>query len=329
MAPPYTNKATVNELAADYASIIKGKTILTTGVTPGGLGAVFVEAIAASNPALLILAGRTACKVQATADAITSKYPDVRTRMLILDLSSMKQVREAAKEVKSWADVPRIDVLVNNAAVMAIDYKATVEGFETQFATGHLGHFLFTNLIIDKLLASGSPRVVSVSSDGHRLSAIRWADPHWGNGETYSKWHAYGQTKTANMLLAVSLAEKLGKRGLRAYSLHPGVIISTGLGNHLDPSESGDFADLTKADRAMGNIEGWKGFDFVPSEVGAATHAFAAFDPSLEDHNGAYLLESRLADPYRDTVKPWATSSIEADRLWKLSEELLGQKFSY
>lgn len=179
MTSNYTNKTTVQELVTDYASIIKGKVILTTGVTPGGLGASFVEAIAEASPALLILAGRNEAKNQKTADAITAKNPNVKTRNLVLDLSSLKAVRKAAEEVNSWDDVPQIDVLVNNAAIMAVDYALTEDGFESQFATGHLGHFLFTNLIIEKVLAAKDPRVVSVSSDGHRAQGIRFADPHF------------------------------------------------------------------------------------------------------------------------------------------------------
>jgi hypothetical protein len=149
------------------------------------------------------------------------------------------------------------------------------------------------------------------------------------------------------MLFALSLAEKLGKRGLQAYSLHPGVIMSTGLSNHLNQSEDGDFkilrtsrlTQLTKdcllttctgeTDRLQGNSEGWADFDTVTSDVGTATHAFAAFDDTIAERNGAYLLKCRVADPYVDTLKPWATSPIEADKLWKLSEELVGQKFEY
>ncbi|KAF7559300.1 hypothetical protein G7046_g4852 [Stylonectria norvegica] len=327
---PYTDRTTVDELTSDYASIIKGKVILTTGVTPGGLGATFVEVIAASNPGLLILAGRNAAKCQKTADTIAAKHPNVKTRVLILDLGSLAAVRKAADEVNSWADVPEIDVLVNNAAVMATDYALTPDGFETQFGTNHLAHFLFTNLIIDKILAAKAPRVVSVSSDGHRLGPVRFADPHYSNGEHYNKWTAYGQAKTANMLFAVSLAEKLGKRGLQAYSLHPGVIMNTGLGGHLDfASEDGDFKTLAAADKYLGNKEGWGQFDFVGADVGSATHAFAAFDQSIADKNGAYLQKCRVSDPFVDTYKPWASDPVEATKLWKLSEELVRQEFSY
>lgn len=263
--PAYTDKTTIHELVADYKERINGKVILTTGVTPGGLGATFVEGIAKANPSLLILAGRSASKVEATAKAIAELNPNVKTKTLIVDLGSMKSVRNAAQEVNSWADVPKIDVLVNNAAIMATEFQLTEDGFESQFATCHLGHFLFTNLIIKKLLAAEAPRVVNVSSSGHRASHIRFADPHFSvsfrslkttssrscanrrqNGETYEKWVAYGQAKTANMLFSISLAEKLEKRGLRSYSLHPGVIMGTGLAGHLNAAEEGDFSVLSK-----------------------------------------------------------------------------------
>ncbi|KAF4457058.1 hypothetical protein F53441_973 [Fusarium austroafricanum] len=320
-------KTTVHQAAQAYAPIIKGKTILTTGVSPGGLGAVFLEAIAFAEPELIILAGRSTSKLQQTADALAQKNPSLKTRLLTIDLGSLRSVREAAEEVNRWTDVPKIDVLVNNAGIMATDFKLSEEGFENQFVSNHLSHYLFTNLIMGKILASESPRIVSVASSGHRLGPIRWADPHFGhNGDLYHKWRAYGQSKTANMLFAISLAEKLGSRGLQAYSLHPGAILSTSLGSHLE-----GLNDLVEFDRAVGDSWGWIDWATLPvtSEVGAATHAFAAFDPDLKEHNGAYLLDCRLADPFTDTVRPWATSSTEAEMLWRRSEEMVGQKFSY
>lgn len=173
----HDSKTTVHQLAREYAPIIKGKTVLTTGASPGGLGALFIKAIAAAEPGLAILAGRNVDKLQQTADDLSSKHPNLKTKLLALDLSSLASVRAAAEEVKGWSDVPKIDVLVNNAGIMATDFKLTEDGFESQFAANHLGHFLFTNLIMDKILASESPRIVSVSSNGHRLGPIRWGDP--------------------------------------------------------------------------------------------------------------------------------------------------------
>ncbi|KAF4977544.1 hypothetical protein FZEAL_5915 [Fusarium zealandicum] len=327
---PYTSSTPIGEVVSDYADIIKGKTVLTTGVTPGSLGAIFVEATAAASPGLLILAGRSVPKLQQLSATIAKAHPNVKTRALVVDLCSMESVRKAANEVNSWEDVSKIDVVVNNAAVMAIPFALTADGFETQFAAGHLGHFLLTNLIMDKVLASESPRIVNVSSNGHSLGPVRFYDPWYSNGETYNKWSAYGQAKTANMLFSLSLAQKLGSRGLQSYSLHPGLIMSTGLGVHLDLTEQGsDLISLLQAQRSRGHVEGWEFPGAVTAEVGAATHAVAAFDPNIKASNGAYLLESRLADPYVDTYKPWARDTVEADKLWALSEKLLGEKFSY
>ncbi|RFU77519.1 ww domain-containing oxidoreductase [Trichoderma arundinaceum] len=327
MVREYDTNTTGDDLLKDLSREIKGKVVLTTGVTLGTLGGYFVETIAKAQPAGLILAGRSLEKSQKTADALKAAHPDIDIRTLQLELSSLAAVREAAATVNSWQDVPHIDVLVNNAGLMATDFKLTVDGYELQFASNHLGHFLFTNLIMDKLLAAKAPRVVNVSSDGHRLNPIRWADYNFRNGESYNRWHAYGQSKTANMLMALSLAEKLGpKHGLTAFSLHPGVI-STSLGNHLDFSVA--VPELAAVDKAFGNAEGWEDFKWKSPERGVATHIYAAFEPSLKEHNGAYLENSHIADPYTETVKPWATSKTEADRLWKLSEKLVGQEFSY
>ncbi|KAJ6780783.1 hypothetical protein PWT90_05687 [Aphanocladium album] len=323
MPEPYDETATASGLTKDLAAHIKGKVILTTGVSPKGLGAAFVQAIAHAQPALVILAARTPSKIAETAQAIEAACPGVRTRSLALSLDSLAAAREAAETVLSWEDVPVIDVLVNNAGIMAVEYKLSPDGFESQLATNHLGHFLFTNLIMDKILASSAPRIVNVSSDGHRLAPIRCGDYNFDGGKTYNKWTAYGQSKTANMLFSISLAHMLGSRGLESYSLHPGVI-GTNLGVHLE-----EFESLKDADRVLGNKEGWSDFKWKTADEGAATHVYAAFSPNLTDHNGAYLENSHVADPCVETVKPWATSPIEAAQLWTLSEKLVGQDFLY
>lgn len=326
MPPNYDATATASGIVDDLASEIQGKVVMTTGVSPGGLGSHFVEAIAKASPALLILAARSLEKAEQTAQTIKAINPDVETRALELDLGSLAAVRKAADTVLSWTDVPLIDVLVNNAGIMAVDYALTSDGYESQFATNHLAPFLLTNLIMNKLLVSSSPRVVNVSSDGHRLSHIRWDDYNFHNSTTYNKWVAYGQSKTANMLFSLSLAEKLGTVGLLSFSLHPGVI-GTNLASHIDWGN--DYAGLPAVDRSLGNREGWAGFKWKSPNQGTATHVYAAFEPSLKGHNGVYLQDSHVADPWVETVKPWATSYFEAERLWKLSEDLVGQEFRY
>ena len=172
----YDTHTTADTIVKDLASQINGKVILTTGASPGGLGAFFNEHIACAKPKLLILAGRNTSKNQATADLLLKDHPGLRVKTVTLDLEDLQNVRDAASTINGWSDVSNIDVLVNNAGIMACEYAKTEDGIERQFAAGHVGHFLFTNLIMDKILASESPRVVVVSSDGHRLSAIRWPD---------------------------------------------------------------------------------------------------------------------------------------------------------
>lgn len=176
MPGPYSANSTADELVADYADIIKGKVILTTGVSPGSLGGYFVQTVAKAKPAWLILAARNPDKLSKISSEITSASPEVKVRTLQVDLSSFKSVRDAAATVNSWDDIPAIDVLVNNAGIMAVDYKLTEDGIESHFATNHLGPFLFTNLIIKKLTAAKEPRIVNISSDQHRMGAIRFHD---------------------------------------------------------------------------------------------------------------------------------------------------------
>lgn len=226
---PYNRQnALASTIASDNATHIAGKIIITTGVTQNGLGATFVETIAQHKPRLLILAGRSPNKVEATAAKI-AQISNVETRILTLDLASQANIREAAKQVLDWEDVEHIDVLVNSAGIMAGPYRTTQDGIEAQFGSNHIGHFLFTNLIMSKILAARNPRIVNVSSNGHRYSGVRFEDWNFQDGKVYDQWEAYGQSKTANILFSKALAEKLGGRGLRAYSLHPGVAFGTSL----------------------------------------------------------------------------------------------------
>jgi NAD(P)-dependent dehydrogenase (short-subunit alcohol dehydrogenase family) len=143
----------------------------------GGLGQETARAIALHAPKLIILAGRTVSKVQDAQDAIKKAAQDTPTRKLILDLASQKKVREAAKEVNSWTDVPTIDIVINNAGIMAQPFQLNEDGIESQFGANHIGHFLFTQLIIGKILASGDgARVVNLSSNGYQMGGVRWND---------------------------------------------------------------------------------------------------------------------------------------------------------
>jgi NAD(P)-dependent dehydrogenase (short-subunit alcohol dehydrogenase family) len=185
MAKSYSIETTSDDLAKNYTDIIKGKTVFATGVTHGSIGGQYVESVAASSPALIILAGRSIDKLRREAEVIAEKSPDVKTKLLVVDLGSLASVRKAAEEVNSWDDVPVIDVVCNCAGVMALPFKLTEDGYESHFAMNHLGHFLLTNLIMGKVLASPAPRIVMVSSDGHRVSYIRWNDINYDVSHTH------------------------------------------------------------------------------------------------------------------------------------------------
>lgn len=165
-------------------------------------------------------------RLRQTQENIAKLAPGVKTKPLILDLASLKQVRQAAQEVESW-DIA-IDVLINNAAVMSIPQRELSEdGYELQFASNHLGPFLFTNTILPSLKRATAPRVVSVSSWGHHQSPVNFDDINWE--KSYDKFATYGQSKTANILFAIGLSSKCG---VCAVSLHPG-LIRTDLWRHL------------------------------------------------------------------------------------------------
>jgi NAD(P)-dependent dehydrogenase (short-subunit alcohol dehydrogenase family) len=146
-------------------------------VTLGGLGQETARVIALRFPKLIILAGRTPSKVKEAQDAIKVAAPETPTRQLILDLASLKKVRVAAEEVNGWTDVPTIDIVINNAGIMARPFELTEDGIESQFAANHIGHFLFTQLIMGKILASSSGgRVVNLSSNGYTQGCVRFND---------------------------------------------------------------------------------------------------------------------------------------------------------
>jgi NAD(P)-dependent dehydrogenase (short-subunit alcohol dehydrogenase family) len=312
----FNSESTADEVATIYSSVIKDKVILTTGVSTKSLGAAFVQTLAAHSPKLLILAGRTENKLQQTANAIKAKYPNASTRILILDLADQKQIHKAAAEVLAYPE--NIDVLMNNAGIMAAPYSTTKDGLESQFGTNHIGHFLFTSLILPKVLAAPHPRIVNITSAGHRFSPVRFDDPGFSDGNKYDKWAAYGQAKSANMLFTVELAKRYGSKGVLSYSVHPGTIW-TNLGNHLAQEE---FALVKQKDHDLGNFEAQRtSVEFKTLEQGTATHVYASFSPDIINHNGTYLLDSRLAKPFE--IRNNATDSDDAAKLWALSEKMI------
>ncbi|ORY60394.1 oxidoreductase [Leucosporidium creatinivorum] len=319
--PSFNASTSADEAASALASEILGKHVLITGVSPGGLGAEAARAIAQHSPALLILAGRSQAKIDETAAAIKKESPSTKLRPLVLDLSSLAAVRKAAEEVNSWPEP--IDVLINNAAIMANPRRElTVDGFESQFATNHLGHFLFTNLIYPRLSSSSSgPRIVNVSSRGHRRSAIRFEDFNFAEEGSYVPFVAYGQAKTANMLFSVELTKRWASIGATSFSLHPGVIY-TNLARLMSEEEKRAMGINTETGETQSTVFEWK---TLPQ--GAATHIVAAFDPNIAEQSGSYLDDCQLANQNAESYALDEESESNAERLWKLSEELVGDQF--
>jgi NAD(P)-dependent dehydrogenase (short-subunit alcohol dehydrogenase family) len=230
----------------------------------------------------------------------------------MLDLTSLDSVREFAAWYLDRHD--ELHLLINNAGVMYTPFGHTAEGFELQFGTNHVAHFLLTCLLVPALLAGAPSRVVNLSSAGHAGSDIVWDDPNFERRD-YDKFAAYGQSKTANILFSVELERRLGDRGVHAYAVHPGMI-ATELARHMTRD---DMAALQE--RARRNPSG----GMPPRktlEQGAATSVWAATAPELDGHGGTYLADCRVTDQHA----PWARDPGSAARLWALSETLVGQE---
>ncbi|TDW93123.1 NAD(P)-dependent dehydrogenase (short-subunit alcohol dehydrogenase family) [Kribbella pratensis] len=232
-----------------------------------------------------------------------------------LDLGSLESVEAFAD--RFLASGRSVDIVIDNAAIMASPETRVGPGWEAQFATNHLGHFALVNRLWPAIAAGGGARVVSVSSTGHRRSDIRWDDLEFRLG--YDKWEAYGQAKTANVLFAVQL-DALGKDfGVRAFALHPGGIL-TPLQRHLEKQEMVDYGWIDEDGNPLNPA-------FKSPEQGAATQVWAATSPQLDGIGGVFLEDCEVAEVSTDDapgVRPYAIDPASAERLWTVSAQLTG-----
>ncbi|MGW5263038.1 SDR family NAD(P)-dependent oxidoreductase [Microbispora sp. NPDC004025] len=286
---------------------LSGRTALVTGGY-SGLGLETTRALSSAGAQVIVPARRPAAAKEALRDI-------PRTETHELDLADLRSVRVFAETLVETGRT--IDLVVANAGIMACPETRVGPGWEAQFAVNHLGHFALVNHL-RPALADGGARVVSVSSGAHFGSGIRWNDIHFRDG--YDKWLAYGQSKTANILFAVHLDALGAAAGIRAFSLHPGSIL-TPLQRHIPRAEQ----------VALGWISpgGTPAEDFKTPEQGAATTVWAATSPLLEGHGGVYcedcdVAEVATGDTAGGRVAPWAVDPGEAARLWDLSAELTG-----
>lgn len=304
------------------AEVIKG--IDLTGkivVVTGGYSGIGVETVRAfrSAGAKVIVPARDMAK----AKAALAEMQDV----LIEEMDLLKPASIDAFADRFLSQFDKLHILVNNAAVMAAPLARDERGYESQFATNHLGHFQLTCRLWPALVRAEGARVVALSSYGHRRAGVDFHDPNFETRE-YDPWVAYGQSKTANSLFAVAL-DSIGQRqGVRAFAVHPGGIASN-LIRHMSQAAIDASKIFDEAGKPIIDPENNK----KSPEQGAATSVWCATSPQLEGMGGVYCADCEIARalPSDDStemhgVRPRATDPVAAGRLWQLSEQLTGAK---
>ncbi|PYH91364.1 putative short-chain dehydrogenase [Aspergillus ellipticus CBS 707.79] len=357
--PEFNNHTEALEVAQAFPSAIQGKTAIVTGVNPNGIGFATAEALASQSPTHLILTGRTPSKLTTSISLLRAKYPSVTYHALPMDLSDQSSVRTAANTILTNPSIPEINIVINSAGIMNIPTRTlTPDGIEITFATNHIGHFLFTCLLMPKIIAAaktnprGTTRIVNVSSLSPTIAKMRWSDHtfsiknkdlpeaeqpnynvlrQWGatdvENASYVPVEAYNQSKVANVLFGIGLTRKLWEKfGILGAALHPGIIqteLARGFG-----------------DKELEAVEKMKQAGYIQHRslgAGAATSLVAALDPGLaegmvggevrdgKENWGAFLLDCQISG----LAAHLAVASEEADRLWGVSEGLVGEKFEW
>ncbi|WP_174479813.1 SDR family NAD(P)-dependent oxidoreductase [Paenibacillus borealis] len=310
---------------------LSGKVAIVTGGY-SGIGLETARVLAGAG-ATVIVPARTPDKARAAAAGIP------RLELEALDLMDPASIDSFARR---FLDSGRpLHMLINSAGIMAAPLARDTRGYESQFATNHLGHFQLTARLLPALKQAGNARVISVTSRAHRLGGVDLDDPNFTHRE-YDKWTAYAQSKTANVLFAVALDEKAKDQGIRAFAVHPGLIPSSGIGRFLEPEEIGvkpvpaaqeeqKQAQEVKLEQPAGSA----GADRMKTvEQGAATSVWCAVSGQLAGMGGVYCEDVDLSEAVPaeivqgSGVWPWAVDREIAERLWTLSEQLTGVEFA-
>lgn len=300
-----------------------GRTVLVTGAN-SGLGLASAEVLARRGAAVL-MACRNPARAEQARTRVAAMAAGPAPVAIALDLADLASVRKAAAEVDG--SVGHLDVLMNNAGVMALPFGHTADGFEMQFGTNHLGHYALTGLLLAALQRSPAPRVVTTSSNLHRRGRNRWDDPNHEHSP-YRKWPAYGQTKLANLLFMRELGRRAAEAGspLVSAAAHPGYASTHLQGTSAEAGGSGVGARVMGALMATGiAIAG------QPAEAGALPQLYAATMPDVA--SGAYF---GPGGPFemRGGPKPVGMSGAARDdeaarTLWARSEELTGVTYAW
>lgn len=314
--PQFGRSSTALDVIKDID--LSGKTAIVTGAT-SGIGTETARALASAG-AELVLPGRNLEQGSAVADTLIAATGNSNIRNYEMDLLDFESVRRFADNFMT--EYPKLDLLINNAGIMACPLERSAQGYELQFTVNHLGHFLLTACLYPCLIAATSSRVVAVSSMGHRLSPVVFEALHFERRD-YQKWLAYGQSKTANALFAIALNKRLQDYGGLAFSVHPGGIM-TNFQRHMQRDEMEALGWVDKKGRVRKKLKS--------AAQGAATGVWAATAPELAGHGGAYCEDCRLVEAAAEGdntrgVFPHARDEEAAARLWHISERLVDQQF--
>jgi NAD(P)-dependent dehydrogenase (short-subunit alcohol dehydrogenase family) len=294
---------------------LTGRTIIITGGA-AGLGLEVTRVLAEAGAAVIV-----AARDQDRAAAALAPVPVVELEEL--DLASPGSIDAFAD--RFLATGRPLHVLINNAGFMAAPFAQDARGIESHFATNHLGHFQLTQRLWPALAQAGGARVVSLTSLAHRFSGVDFEDPNY-TGRPYEKWSAYAQSVSAKSLFAVALDARGRDSLVRSFAVHPGTI-PTGIGRHLSLEDLQGLGAVDEQGQPVDN----PAYKSVPQ--GAATTVWAAVSPQLDGRGGVYLEDADIAVVVPDDhqgptgVHAWAVDPTAADRLWELSETLLGRPF--
>ena len=282
---------------------MQGKTVVITGGN-SGIGLETAAALTSMGARVLVTA-RNADKGRTAVETITRRSGgEGRVQLVVFDLADLASVRRGAAEILEQA--PRIDVLVNNAGLVLSERAETVDGYEATFAINHLGPFLLTNLLLERITASAPSRVVNVASTAHNTARKGMPFDDLQSTQHYRGMRVYGQSKLANILFTLELARRFEGKDVTANSLHPGTV-RTGYGG------DGDARGLLGLGIKIASPF------FLPPAKGARTSVYLASSPEVEGVSGEYFVKCKPKQPRR-----WAKDAEAAQRLWQVSEQLVG-----
>jgi NAD(P)-dependent dehydrogenase (short-subunit alcohol dehydrogenase family) len=322
MSKAFGAESTTDEVLEGVS--LSGKRVLVTGVS-AGLGVETARALAAHG-AEVVGAARDLTKAKAATALVRAGAANGGSLELVqLDLASLASVRACADALV--ANGKPFDLVICNAGVMATPSGKTADGFETQFGTNHLGHFVLVNRIAS--LMKPSARLINLSSAGHQISDVDLNDPNFER-TPYSAWASYGRSKTANILFAVEFDRRHKDRGIRASALHPGAI-HTELSRYLDADAQ---RELTEIMTQVARLPGAKPITYKSVSQGAATSISAAAVAKADAVGGRYCEDCHVAEVVDapgftfDGVRGYALNAETAKALWAKSEELVGERFA-